>query len=92
MRVDRALRMIPGIFNTFDSGSFNGLIGIRKFFHGFIVRLFQIRKPLGIAGLASAVHANLPGIGTEFVELSFQIALQLGGTFIEWFSFFRHCA
>jgi hypothetical protein len=92
MRVHRALRMISGIFNTFDRSGFDGLIRIREFFHGFVVRLFDIRKPLGIAGLPSAVHANLPGIGSEFVELSFEIALQLRGTFIEWFSFIGHCA
>jgi hypothetical protein len=59
--------MIRGIFQAFDRGGFQCLVGVRQFLHGLVAGIFQGGKGLRTSGLASTAGADLCGIRADFV-------------------------
>jgi hypothetical protein len=70
----RAFGMISCIFATLNGGSFQRLIGVGKFCHAFLRRIFNLRKLLQISGLSGAVWPDLVASASQIVESRLIIA------------------
>lgn len=82
VRVGWAFGMVRGIFDAFYGRGFDGLICVRELFDRFFIRVAGFGEPLRTHALTGTVDADVRGIISEFIQLGFQVAFQLGRALI----------